>query len=293
MNSVALLEQRGDNEHELARVGDPSGGHNVIDMAAGPGLRFVGQGPQPFAEDRRVLTALAQAAGRAVEGRRLAAHAAHARQLSEIDRVRSALLAAVGHDLRTPLAGIKAAVSSLRQADVDSAELDRQELLATIEESADRLGELIANLLDMSRLQTGVLSVTPHPVALEEIVARALIHQHAADIRSDVPEGLPDVLADAGLCERVIANLLDNARRYCPPGRPIEVRAHAGTATVTLQVADHGPGVPRNRWEEMFQPFQRLDDRSPQGNGLGLAIARGFTHAMAAPCARPPRPAEG
>lgn len=281
MDSVALLERRGDAEHEVARVGTArtSGATGVISAAAGPGLRLVGEGPPVFAEDRRVLAALARAAGKAVEGNRLAARAAHARELAEIDRVRAALLAAVGHDLRTPLAGIKAAVSGLRQDDVDWAESERRELLATIEESADRLGDLIANLLDMSRLQAGTLSLTPRPCAPGELVARVLL-QHGPAVHADIPENLPDVLADPGLCERVIANLLDNARRHSPPGSPIRVAADADGATVTLRVVDHGPGVPRNRWEEMFQPFQRLDDRSAGGTGLGLAIARGFTEAM-------------
>ncbi len=279
MASVALLERRGAAEHELARVGTARTGHSVISAAAGPGLRLVGEGPPLFAEDRRVLAALANAAGRAVEGRRLVAHAAQARELAEIDRVRAALLAAVGHDLRTPLAGIKAAVSSLRLDDVDWAEAERRELLATIEESADRLGDLIANLLDMSRLQAGTLSLTLRPCAPEELVARALL-QHGADVQADIPENLPDVLADPGLCERVIANLLDNARRHSPPGSVVEIHAEAEPAAVTLRVVDHGPGVPQNRREEMFRPFQRLDDHSPEGIGLGLAIARGFTQAM-------------
>ncbi|WP_214415562.1 sensor histidine kinase [Sphaerisporangium fuscum] len=280
MRSVALLERRGDGERQLGLVGPPLTGRPAISVTAGPGLRLVGEGPQIFAEDRRVLSTLAQAAGRVVEGRRLAGQARQARELAEIDRVRAALLAAVGHDLRTPLAGIKAAVSSLRQADVEWSEADRQELLAAIEDSTDRLGDLIANLLDMTRLQAGALSISLRPVAVDEIVASALIGHPAALTEVEVPDDLPHVLADPGIAERVVANLVANARRFSPPGRPVRVQAEAGAATVRLQVIDRGPGVPESGWERMFQPFQRLDDRSPGGSGLGLAIARGFTEAM-------------
>jgi K+-sensing histidine kinase KdpD len=292
MVSVALLERRGDVESVAASAGRPPRGHPVISVPAGDGLRLVAEGPELFAADRKLLTRLASAAARAWEGQQLAGEAAQARQLAEVDRLRSALLAAVGHDLRTPLSGIKAAVSSLRQRDVSWTPAERGELLATIEESADRLDDLIANLLAMSRLQAGALSVSTRPTPLDEIVAKALTGVPAADVTVEVPDDLPLVLADPGLLERVVANLVDNARRFSPVGVPIHIKAEYGDATVRLSVADSGPGVPAADWERIFTPFQRLDDhRSDGGVGLGLAIARGFSEAMN--CTLIPSPTAG
>jgi K+-sensing histidine kinase KdpD len=211
----------------------------------------------------------------------LAGEAAQARQLAEIDRLRAALLAAVGHDLRTPLSGIKAAVSSLRQQDVSWSPAEQDELLETIEESADRLDDLIANLLAMSRLQAGALSVDARPIVLQEIVAKALVGVPAEIVAADVPDDLPLVIADPGLLERVIANLVDNARRFAPAGVPARVTATSDGETAWISVIDSGPGVPAADWERMFTPFQRLGDhRSDSGVGLGLAIARGFSEAI-------------
>jgi K+-sensing histidine kinase KdpD len=136
----------------------------------------------------------------------------------------------------------------------------------------------IANLLDMSRLQAGALNLELRQVALEEIVARALIGHPDVDVA--VPDDLPLVLADVGLCERIVANLVDNAHRFSPPGTPVRVTADTVPGAVRIQVIDAGPGVPEPQWEQIFQPFQRLHDRSSAGTGLGLAIARGFTQAI-------------
>ncbi len=208
-----------------------------------------------------------------------AGEAAHARELAEIDRVRSALLAAVGHDLRTPLAAIKAAVSSLRQPDIEWPPEARAELLATVEESSDRLDGLVDNLLSMSRLQAGVLSVQLQPVPLDGVVAQALLHsQYAVEV--DVPEDLPLVRADPGLLERVVANLVANAVAV---SREVLVTAGLAGDGVALRIIDRGPGVPAADRERIFAPFQRLHDRTTSGGlGLGLAIARGFTEAMGA-----------
>ena len=280
-DAVALVEQHPTGDREVARVGPTPPRPSTITVSGGPGLRLVGAGPELFAEDRRLLTSLAHAAGRAVEGQRLAGEAAQGRQLGEIDRLRSALLAAVGHELRTPLAGIKAAVSSLRQRDVVWTADDQEQFLATIEESTDRLTDLIANLLDMSRLQAHALSVTLRPVALDEVVAKALLGTRPVDLAGQVPDDLPLVLADPGLLERAVANVVANAGRYSPSGTPVRLRAEASDGTVRLHVADVGPGVPEADWERMFAPFQTWDDRSTtSGVGLGLAIARGFVEAM-------------
>lgn len=262
----------------VASVGPRSDAPPSIRIAAGPGLALEAHGPTLFAEDRRLLQRLAAAAARAWEGQHLAAQAD---ALAETDRGRSALLAAVGHDLRTPLTGLKAAVSSLRQDDIAWSKDEEQQLLATIEESSDRLTDLIANLLDMSRLEVGGITAHATTVAVDEVVSRAVLGVPSEVLRMDVPDDLPLVRADPGLLERVVANLVDNARRHSPPGRPFEVTADATTTHVHVHVMDHGEGVARDQWPTMFEPFQRLDDRSAStGVGLGLAIVRGFCEAM-------------
>jgi two-component system sensor histidine kinase KdpD len=253
-----------------------------FDVPIGHDLRLVGRGPAVFAQDQRALQAFAAAAQTAHVGRRLSAKAREAGELATIDRQRLALLAAVGHDLRTPLAGIKASVSTLRQTDINWSESERDELMATIEESADRLDSIVANLLDASRLQAGALSVRSEAVALDEVIAAALLAvPGAADrVSVDVPEDLPPVKADRGLLERVLANLLDNAVRHGGEGGPVEVSATAGDLSAKLKVVDHGPGVPEDEREGMFEPFRRSDGGSAQGVGLGLTVARGFMEAM-------------
>ncbi len=210
---------------------------------------------------------------------RLAGEAARAAQLAEVDRLRTAILAAVGHDLRTPLAGIKAAASSLRAPDVAFSAADADELLETIEQSTDRLADLLENLLAMSRLQAGVLSVQARPVALDEVVARALLPT-AAPVDVEVSDDLPLVRADPGLLERVVANLVSNALT-ASAGKAVTVLGRPAPSTVDLLVIDHGAGVAPADRERIFAPFQRLDDRTADGGlGLGLAIARGFAEAM-------------
>jgi two-component system sensor histidine kinase KdpD len=194
--------------------------------------------------------------------------------------MRTALLAAVSHDLRTPLASIKASVSSLRQTDVEWSEADEADLLATIEQNADRLDALIGNLLDMSRLHTGSLQPFLRPTAIDEVAPVAAGGlDDSLRLEMAVPDGFPLVLADPGLLERVLANLFSNALRYSPAGRPPELHAFFEGSTVRLEVADHGPGVPDELKERIFEPFERVGDRHP-GVGLGLAVARGFAEAM-------------
>jgi K+-sensing histidine kinase KdpD len=278
MRTVALVE----GDRVVSAVGEAAGvPHPALDVEAAPGLRLVADGPELFAEDRRLLGRLAAAAARTLEAQRLAEQAGRASRLAEVDRLRTAILAAVGHDLRTPLASIKAAASSLRAGDVAFSAADRDELLATVEESTDRLEDLVENLLAMSRLQAGVLSVQPRPVALDEVVSRALLHAPPdANVHVGVGDDLPLVLADPGLLERVVANLVSNAVRAAGGGTVV-LAAAASPSTVELSVVDHGPGVPAAERERIFAPFQRLDDHTADGGlGLGLAIARGFTEAM-------------
>jgi two-component system sensor histidine kinase KdpD len=249
-------------------------------------LRLVGRGPALFAEDQRVLRAFAAAAQTAFEGRQLTERAREAESLAAADRQRTALLAAVGHDLRTPLAGVKAAVSSLRQTDVAWSDEERDELLATIEESADRLTALVNNLLDSTRLAAGTVTPLLVPIGYDEVAVRALAGlADAGRVELEIEETLPDVLADAGLLERVVANVVDNALRY-GKGAPVVLRASAYADRVELRIVDYGPGVPKKARDEIFAPFMRLDGNGPSdrdgasGVGLGLSVARGFTEVM-------------
>ncbi len=226
-----------------------------------------------------VSSAVDLAARRTHEAARAAAEAA---ALAQVDRTRTALLAAVGHDLRTPLAAAKAAVSTLRSIDLELVDADRDELVATADESLDKLTALIENLLDMSRLQAGAMAVVLRPVALEEVVSRALddLGDDAAAVRLDL-SAVPDVEADPGLLERVLVNLVANAIRFSPPGQAPRLSATLTGDTVEVRVVDRGPGIPADQRERVFLPFQRLGDTdNTTGIGLGLALSRGLAEAM-------------
>jgi len=251
--------------------------------------------PLPAA-DRRVLGAFAAYAGIALEQQRLAAEAEAARPIAAADRMRTALLAAVSHDLRTPLASAKAAVTSLRSSDMHWDAADSAELLATADESLDRLTRLVGNLLDMSRLQAGALSLFPRPSGLDEIVAMALdaIGPAGRDITVEIPEALPAVKADPAILERVVVNLAENALRYSPAGKPPLLAASALGDRVELRVVDRGRGIPEGDRERMFVPFQRLGDTdNTTGVGLGLALSRGLTEAMGGTLAAEDTPGGG
>ena len=248
-----------------------------IDIRSDLTLTVTGQGPSATPA---LLAGYAAQAAAALDRERLRTQAAQAEALAEGNRMRTALLAAVSHDLRTPLASIKASVSSLRQTDVEWSEADEADLLATIEQNADRLDALIGNLLDMSRLHTGSLQPFLRPTAIDEVAPVAAGGlDDSLRLEMAVPDGFPLVLADPGLLERVLANLFSNALRYSPAGRPPELHAVLDGGTVRLEVADHGPGVPDELKERIFEPFERVGDRRP-GVGLGLAVARGFAEAM-------------
>jgi two-component system sensor histidine kinase KdpD len=254
--------------------------HEHLDLADGSELVLVGPGLP--ADDRRVLQAFVAQLDAALEHRRLAEQAAGAGALAEADVLRTAILRAVSHDLRTPLSSIKAAATSLLEADVVWSDDDRQDFLVTIDEEADRLDRLVGNLLDMSRLEAGAVRAQVQPVALEEVVPLALsgLAAHARLVVA-VPETLPQVLADPALLERVVANLAANALRYSPFDRPVRVEAAAIGHRIDVRVVDFGPGVPADQRTSVFEPFQRLGDNdTDNGVGLGLAVARGFTRAM-------------
>ena len=240
------------------------------------------------ARDRRVLSAVAKQAAGLVKQRELTVEASEAETIAKADELRRSLLAAVSHDLRTPLAAAKAAVSSLRSDDVAFSEKDTAELLATVEESIDQLTALVGNLLDSSRLAAGVVRPDMRRVYLEETVQRALLgisrgltgYGRAEHDRVKIDVGDEMVLADGGLLERVLAILIDNALRYAPDG-PVRVTAGRVGGRVLIAVADEGPGIARGSEEQMFGAFQRLGDQdNTTGVGLGLSVARGFVEAM-------------
>jgi two-component system sensor histidine kinase KdpD len=254
------------------------------EVPVGENLIVALRGRTLAAEDQRMLAAFATEVAVAYQQRLLAEAAEAAEPFVEADRMRTALLNAVSHDLRTPIASAKAAVSSLRSREVAWSEPDRQELLANADLALDRLTALVTNLLDLSRLQAGVLSVVARPIGVDDVVSRALDHAAVGHpIELDIAEELPEVVADPGLLERVVANLVENAVRYTPPGQEIRVAASTHGGVVELRVIDRGPGIPTADREAVFAPFQRRDDKTASdgaGVGLGLAIARGFTEAM-------------
>ena len=224
-------------------------------------------------------------AGRSEQGARADAAAGAAGPIAEADRMRAALLAAVSHDLRSPLAAAAAAVNCLRSPDLQLTDADQDELLATAEESLGLLSRLAATLLDVTRLQAGARSVFPRPAGLEEIITCSLggLGPSGRTVRVDVPPGLPKVVADPPVMERVIANLTANALRYSPAGAPPLVTARARSGRIELRVIDCGPGVSEADRDRMFAPFQRLGDTDSTtgvGLGLGLAVSRGLTEAM-------------
>ena len=289
--AVSMLRVKHDddgeeNEEIVACVGtDPCLDVESADTAIEVGddeFWMLMSGRKLAARDRRVLTAVAKQAAGLVRQRELTEEASQAEAIAQADELRRSLLSAVSHDLRTPLAAAKAAVSSLRSDDVDFSAEDTAELLATIEESIDQLTALVGNLLDSSRLAAGVVRPELRRVYLDEVVHRAIL-----GIRKGTggfgPPGLDRVkvdvgdtvaMADSGLLERVLVNLIDNALRYAPDGL---IRVNAGRVgdRVLINVIDEGPGVPRGTEEQLFEPFQRLGDHdNTTGVGLGLSVAQ-------------------
>jgi two-component system sensor histidine kinase KdpD len=234
-------------------------------------------------DDRRLLRVLADQLAVALDAQRLAHDAAEASALAEVDAVRTALLRAVSHDLRTPLASIKAMVSGLRDGSVAWTAAQTAEALATVDEETDRLNRLVGNLLDASRLQIGALAVQLRDAELLESIDAAL---HSASIPRDavdvcVPVDLPLVRCDVALLERAVANIISNAVRHSPAPRSVRITAGVVGSSVHLCVIDAGPGIPLAQRSRVLAPFQRLgDDHSSEGVGLGLAIAQGFIESM-------------
>jgi len=296
MESVTLLER---GHSASGATGGRAAGWTPVAVSGGPPLARPGDaavavratdslclalgGRTPPAASRSSLGAFAALAAAALGQQRLAAAAEAAGPIAHADRTRTVLLAAVSHDLRTPLAAAKAAVSCLRSGDIELTAADQDELLATAGESLDLLTNLVASLLDASRLQAGALPVFPRPAGLQEIIARWLggIGSQAEAVMVDVPRDLPQVMVDPPIMERVIANVTANALRYSPGGSPPLLTASARGDRVELRVVDRGPGVARADRDRMFAPFERLGDTGTTGVGLGLAVSRGLTEAMA------------
>jgi two-component system, OmpR family, sensor histidine kinase KdpD len=241
---------------------------------------------QPLSQDDlRVLQGFANQLANALERRRLEKEEQLNQVLGEANRAKSSLLAAVSHDLRTPLASIKAAASSLQDKDVDWPPEATDELMDTIVEETDRLITLVANLLDMSRLQTGAVNLNMGKVGLEDVTHAALasLSRDASQVSVDIPSTLPAVQADPALLERAVANLIDNALNWSALDQPVRVEAGMGGERVYLRVVDRGPGIPADQRESVFEPFRRLGggvNANWQGVGLGLAVAKGFVEAM-------------
>jgi two-component system sensor histidine kinase KdpD len=273
-------------------VEEPPGDDGATAVPAGPGAFLVLRGRPLPSSERRVLAAFAAHVGSAVERARLAEAAAEVEPVKAADRMRTALLRAVGHDLRTPLAAGWAAVSSLRSRDVDFSDEDRDELLATADESMAKLNRLVENLLDLSRLQAGALTLNLRATTLEEVLPAALADTPEVAV-GDLEE-IPAVLADPPLLERVIANLVGNAARHSPADRKVLLTASTHAGRVEVRVVDRGPGLPPSSKlsappeqggtpvrDRLFEPFQRLGDTdNTTGLGLGLALSRGLTEAM-------------
>lgn len=297
--AVSMLREPGDEDRAagkkpyiVACVGkDPCVSVDSADTAIEVGddeFWMLMAGRKLSARERRVLSAVAKQAAGLIRQRELIEEASRTEAIVRADELRRSLLSAVSHDLRTPLAAAKVAVSSLRAEDVAFSPTDTAELLATIEESIDQLTALVGNLLDSSRLAAGVVRPDLRRVYLEETVQRALVsvgkgatgfYRSAIDrVKVDVGDAV--AMADAGLLERVLANLIDNALRYAPN---CVVRVNAGQVgdRVLINIIDEGPGIPHGGEDQLFEPFQRLGDHdNTTGVGLGMSVARGFVEAM-------------
>jgi two-component system sensor histidine kinase KdpD len=250
-------------------------------VSVAPDVNLVLRGRAVTPADQPLLTAYAAHIAVLRERERAAAEARRSAELAGANRTRTALLAAVSHDLRSPIAGVKAAVGSL-QSEIEWSAEDEAELLTAIEDGADRLEGLVANLLDLSRLQMGAVNPLVAEVDLPAAIGWALAPLPDAErVVVQLDPGLPPAIADPGLLDRVLANVLENALHYSPKDTQVAVEGRQADGRVSLQIVDHGPGVPSSRRAALFTPFQRLGDvPAGTGLGLGLAAARGLAETM-------------
>ncbi|HMK64030.1 MAG TPA: ATP-binding protein [Acidimicrobiales bacterium] len=288
LDSVAILAPEGTAWRPVASAGaspPPSPGQADFSADLDEGSVLVLRGPALSPEDTRLLNAFVGQLRTTQERLVLESEAAQAVELAEANSLRSALLAAVSHDLRTPLASIKAAVTSLTSSEVEWSQEDVRGFCKTIEEETDRLTGLVGNLLDMGRLQTGSLPVTLVTVSVEEVLERALasLSTAASGVTTNFLGPLPDIVADPGLLERALANVIANAQKWSPPASTARIEVGVVGDRLDIRVIDSGPGIARERREQVFQPFQQFGDQARdglRGVGLGLAVAKGFTEAM-------------
>jgi two-component system sensor histidine kinase KdpD len=284
LDAVALLAREGAGWLQVAASGtepprEPDDGEV---LRVDEDTIIVVRGDALDAEDRNLLSAFAGQAASVLETRRLRRDAAAAATIAQADSMRTGLLRAVSHDLRTPLAGIKASVTSLLQDDVQFEEAQQREFLEVIDEECDRLTRLVENLLDASRLQAGVVTVHHVAVLLDDVIASALssLGETGTDVVVSLPQDLPPILVDPELLERVIANVVANAARLSPPRSVVRVTAGVVGDKLEMLVVDRGPGIPAAKRAHVFRPFQRLDDAADTGVGLGLSIVQGFTELL-------------
>lgn len=254
-----------------ADVIDPT--TKLFDVA--PGLRLGVRGRQLDADDSRLLQSFIAQLRKSIEQREVRRLALEAESLSRADELRTAILRSVSHDLRTPLASIKAAVSSLRQDDVVWSDEAEDEFLESIEAETDRLTRLITNLLDLGRLEAGVLTPIARPCSIDTIL-ETVVADVADRGRLDVllSSDLPDLMVDAALVERALDNLVGNALKYSPPDARVTISGQVVADHLEILVVDRGPGIPAPQRDVVIRPFHRLDDTKQAGGlGLGLAIA--------------------
>ncbi len=253
----------------------------LVREAGGPDLR-----PQ----DNRLLLAVAAQLGHAIERDRLRGEATETEVLRRTDELKTALLNAVSHDLRTPLASIIASAGSLRQSDVTWTEQDRREFAEAIEQQAQRLNRIVGNLLDLSRIEAGNLRPAwdwyDLGALIDDVLGRLRPVTEGRDVVLDVPDDVPPIPLDYVEIDQVLSNLIENAAKYTPAGGEIRIAVHCTVEEVQISVADRGPGLPISALERVFDPFFRVngtgrkaDSTHPSGTGLGLAVARGLVAA--------------
>jgi two-component system, OmpR family, sensor histidine kinase KdpD len=282
------------------RPADVSEADTVEQLDGGRMLTLAGK--ELSQDERRLLAAFGAHLLAMVQREELSASQRENLRLAEGNTMRTSILRAVSHDLRTPLAGIKLASSSLRDKTITLAPEEQEELLATIESGADRLDRLVSNLLDMSRITADSVAPLIRPVYWADVVGEALRGTDSERLRLLLPDNMPPVDADPGMLERVIANLVENALKYAPDSDVVIAGAVGGAGSARigdvpaseLTVVDHGSGIPADEVLAMFRPFQRADDTTPgTGIGLGLAVAKGFTEAMGGVLVAEPTPGGG
>jgi two-component system sensor histidine kinase KdpD len=281
---------------ELGAADVPAAGETGEALIAGDrrvGTVYLPDGGQTAAR-RRLLPALASLLGVAIDREHLAAEAYEAETLRRSDAVKTAVIQAVSHDLRTPLATMETALGSLRSGSLDLREADRSELLDAVALELDRLKRLVENLLDLSRLQAGAAEPMPELWTAEQLVADALDEVEGAErVEVVLDDRLPVVRVDGAQIQRVLVNLIENALKFSDPASPVQLRANPSRDEVAIRVTNRGQGIPRGELDRIFEPFQRVAGERTGGAGLGLAIAKGFTEANGGRIWAESRPGQG